>query len=255
MTVSILSRFYIVIVISIALLNEGRAQSTSRYQQVSPMYYQQVTPSYYYSYNPYHYPYYPYYYQQQPQRQLSPAPGAVRKPREGKSKQQTTSARDGGQARDAGNARGWLSDFDSAWSSAVKEGKPLIVLFVHHGCPECDRMNATLAQPGAKQALDSAVKVRVEFTSNPAIVSRYDVKLTPTFLVLSPAHDGEVYREVGALSVERLRQLQPSIESLVSAPADSTSKEKSTSTEKANSNSATADSGKDDETSRSVAAL
>lgn len=111
----------------------------------------------------------------------------------------------------------WLTNFESARSKAYKQGRPLVVLFVHHGCPECDKMDGYLAQPGAMQTIASAVKVRIEFQQNPEVVNRFGVKFTPTFLVLTP-QGGEVYREVGALSPERLRQIQPAIEALVSAP-------------------------------------
>ena len=95
----------------------------------------------------------------------------------------------------------------------------MVALFVHHGCPECDRMDANLAQPAAMHTLDNAVKVRIEFTQNAALVNQFGLKYTPTFMVFSPVTGGEAYREVGALSLDRLRQIQPSIDSLVTGPA------------------------------------
>lgn len=125
--------------------------------------------------------------------------------------------------KSAKTANRWLTDFDIAWARAQEQGKPLVAIFVQHGCPECDRMDATLAQPSALQALNNAVKVRLEFSQNTTAVHRFGITLTPTFLVLSPAHNGEVYREVGALTLQRLRQLKPSIDSLVTASGSSSS--------------------------------
>ncbi len=113
----------------------------------------------------------------------------------------------------------WLSDFDTARAQAQQQGRPLVALFVHHGCPECDRFDAILAQPGSMQVFDNAVKARIEFTQNPEVVNRLGLKFTPTLLVFTPAGDSEVYREVGAVSQDRLRQLKPSIDSLVTGPA------------------------------------
>lgn len=113
----------------------------------------------------------------------------------------------------------WYTSFDSAWKKACDQGRPLVVLFVHHGCPECDKMDYYLAQPGSAASLASAVKVRIEFTQNPEVVNRFGVKLTPTFLVMSP-DGGEAYREVGALTPERLKQIQPALESLVTGPPE-----------------------------------
>lgn len=113
----------------------------------------------------------------------------------------------------------WYTSFDSAWKKACDQGRPLVVLFVHHGCPECDKMDYYLAQPGSAASLACAVKVRIEFTQNPEVVNRFGVKLTPTFLVLSPS-GGEAYREVGALTPERLKQIQPALESLVTGPPE-----------------------------------
>lgn len=111
----------------------------------------------------------------------------------------------------------WYNSYEAAWRRAHKQGRPLVLLFVHEGCPECTRMDANLSQPGAMETLACAVKARIEFTENAATVTRFGVKFTPTFLVLGP--DGnEAYREVGALDVNRLRQIQPALESLVTTP-------------------------------------
>jgi len=143
----------------------------------------------------------------------------------------------------------WMTSFDAAWSRAYRQGRPLVVLIVHQGCPACAEMDGVLAQPGAMNTLASAVKVRLEFTDNPGIISRYGVKFTPTFLVLGP--DGsEAYREVGALSLDRLRAIQPSLESLVTVPPSNSKKRVSL-----NDSEKLEPSAKDEATSKTVASL
>lgn len=114
---------------------------------------------------------------------------------------------------------GWLNSYEAACELAQEQGRPMVLLFVHQGCPECDRMDQNLAQPGAMESLACAVKARLEFADHPAVVREFNVTLTPTFLVLTPS-GAEAYREVGALSVERLKLIQPAIESLVKTSAD-----------------------------------
>lgn len=112
----------------------------------------------------------------------------------------------------------WYTNWNEARDAAKAQGRPLVTLFVHHGCPECDKMDATLAQPAAARTLECAVKARVEFSDNVELIDRFGVQFTPTFLVHAPDGETEVYREVGALSLDRLRLIQPSIESLVKTP-------------------------------------
>lgn len=152
--------------------------------------------------------------QQQPRRQAQPAQQQQARPQQQPMQQkpnyQAAPTRD--------NNSQWLSDFDTAMARAQKQGRPLVALFVHHGCPECDRMDAILAQAGAMQNFENAVKARIEFTRNADVVSRLGLEFTPTLLVFSPTGNREVYREVGAISADRLRLLKPSIDSLVTGP-------------------------------------
>ncbi len=124
-------------------------------------------------------------------------------------------------AKSASAPSRWYSTWESAWNVARDQGRPLVCVFVHRGCPECDKLNATLKKPAAAKSLSSAVKLKLEFSRNPSLVRRWKIKYTPTFLVFSPAHNGEVYREVGALSLDRLRTLKPSIDGLVTQPKKS----------------------------------
>jgi thiol-disulfide isomerase/thioredoxin len=150
----------------------------------------------------------------------TPAKAAVSTSKRSPSKANASSSKSGSAPKklvSKPNNNAWLTSFEAGRTKANQQGRPLVVLFVHRGCPECERMDSNLAQPGAKTALASAVKVRIEFTENAVVVNRFGVKLTPTFLVLKP-DGGEAYREVGALTVDRMRQIQPALESLVAAP-------------------------------------
>jgi len=225
--------------LTLTLSPEAVAQSNSWYQQYAPSYYYYQQPGaqpYYqggYNYNYGHY-------------QAPPAPVQQETPdsKTKKTDAQTSSKR----ARSSNNNSRWLTDWNEAWARATKEGRPLVTIFVHHGCPECDKLDATLARPDAQHLFDNAVKARIEFTEKAEIVHRFGVKLTPTFLVFSPAHNGEVYREVGALSLERLQMLKPSIDGLVTEPRPEPGAKKR---EKAKANSDSLD----QETSRTVASI
>lgn len=113
-------------------------------------------------------------------------------------------------------AEGWYSSWDSASEMARSCRQPLVVLFEHEGCPDCERMSEALAARASRNALDCAVKVRLEFTHHPELTARYGVSLTPTFLVLQPEGKAmkEVYREVGSMSVSRIVQVGGSISNL-----------------------------------------
>lgn len=212
------------------------AQNSYWYQQHAPIYYYGTSPNYQPQQHP-GYQYYPYpRYGYPPQSQPVPSPAPARPAETPKPKQTVKPAA----PEPVDNSR-WHSSFDAAWASAYKQGRPLVVLFVHHGCPECDKMDATLANPAAQATLECAVKARIEFSTNADIVTRLGVKFTPTFLVFSPTSKTEVYREVGALSLDRLRLIQPSIESLVTEPPSETSsvKQKDESAEPKNLDQAT----------------
>lgn len=116
----------------------------------------------------------------------------------------------------ARGAAGWGTDWHAAVSTAQSCRRPLIVLFEHEGCPDCARMERSLAASEARKALECAVKVRLEFTHHPELTDRYGVSLTPTFLVFSPEGETlrEVYREVGSMSVSRIVQVGRSVEKL-----------------------------------------
>ena len=112
----------------------------------------------------------------------------------------------------------WYSSYTRAKAAAKREGKPLLIMVEHEGCPECARMDVAMANPRAQAALDNAVKVRIEFTEQPDLINAFSVTLTPTMIVYSQSHGGEVYRHVGAMSVSGIVRVGKSIDSLVTAP-------------------------------------
>lgn len=253
MTISQLFKTVTAACFALALTPDCHAQSGPWYQRFLPSYYFGNNRGYQNQQNPYQYYQYPYQYQNQypeygqyHQPQPAPEPAYVPEPQETVQPHSETR-----QPKNRQDNSQWLTDFNTAWARACKQGRPLVALFVHHGCPECDRMDATLSQPAAQHTLDSAVKARIEFTENADLVNRFGLKFTPTFLVFSPASQGEVYREVGALSLDRLRQLQPSIDSLVTGPASSAA----TSTKSESKTSRRQSDADDMKSTRTVAAL
>ena len=115
-------------------------------------------------------------------------------------------------------AAGWYYSYTKAKAAAKKEGKPVLLMIEHEGCPECARMDVAMSNPRAEAALSNAIKCRIEFTNHPELINAFGVTMTPTMIVYSPAHGGEVYRNVGAMSVSGLVRVGKSIDSLVTSP-------------------------------------
>lgn len=136
----------------------------------------------------------------------------------------------------------WYSNYNHASNLAERTGRPLLTLFVHDGCPECIRMDAAISQPAAEKALENAVKVRLEFMECGELLRQLGVQFTPTMIISSKPHGGELYRQIGALSVQDIQALKPAIDGLVVAgksqeakPADSTKESDKSNTVKAES--------------------
>jgi hypothetical protein len=125
----------------------------------------------------------------------------------------------------SGASSGWYSSYSKAKAAAKRDGRPLLTIVVHEGCPECARMDSALASSRARNALRNAVKCRVEFMSNPQLVNSLGVTLTPTLIVYSHSHGGEVYRSVGAMSVSGIADVGRSIDSLVTRSGDDDERE------------------------------
>lgn len=106
----------------------------------------------------------------------------------------------------------------SSWSSAVSasrsSGKPMMVIFEQAGCPDCSRMNRSLAASQARQALSNVIRVRLEYRSNQTLANRFSIGATPTTLVFAPNETSDpIFREVGAMSVDAIAALGRSLNS------------------------------------------
>ncbi|MCX7626121.1 MAG: thioredoxin family protein [Candidatus Sumerlaeaceae bacterium] len=117
----------------------------------------------------------------------------------------------------------WLENLNAAKAQARGEGRPLLILFVLEGCPECARMERSLGAPGAKRALEPFVKVRLEFYEHRDLALRYGIEYTPTLLVYLPSDGFSSCRErhVGALSPASLQRLSQRILSQCAKAAQS----------------------------------
>ncbi len=101
---------------------------------------------------------------------------------------------------------GWHRDLGSARAEAKQRQVPLLIVFVHEGCPVCAELESQLATSRARQALAPLAKVVLEFIENRGLAARYGVDATPTILVYCPT--GEcVYRYEGSLSPAGLSSL------------------------------------------------
>lgn len=103
----------------------------------------------------------------------------------------------------------WLENLSAAKAQARAEGRPLLILFILEGCPECARMERSLAASRAKRALEPFVKVRLEFYAHRDLALRYGIEYTPTLIVYVPTDGFSSCRErhVGALSPASLERL------------------------------------------------
>lgn len=101
---------------------------------------------------------------------------------------------------------GWHRDLGSARAEAKQRQVPLLIVFVHEGCPVCTELESHLAKSRARQALAPLAKVVLEFMENRGLAARYGVDATPTILVYCPS--GEcIYRYEGSLSSAGLASL------------------------------------------------
>lgn len=119
----------------------------------------------------------------------------------------------------------WYSNYNNASKEAEKTGKPLLILFVHEGCPECSRMDQILTFSETQKSIENAVKVRLEFMENGELLRQLNVQYTPTLIITSKQY-GEVYRRIGALSITEFEALKPSIDGMVSKPEKAEAKSK-----------------------------
>lgn len=108
-----------------------------------------------------------------------------------------------------GQYEGWEDSLTRARARARQSGQPLLVLFVHEGCPECARMARSLSHPRVRSALAPMAKAVLEFDVHRDLALRWNIEYTPTLLVFLPRdnYGSCVLRHVGALSPSALVRL------------------------------------------------
>ncbi|MGB9691896.1 MAG: thioredoxin family protein [Candidatus Sumerlaeaceae bacterium] len=108
-----------------------------------------------------------------------------------------------------GQPAGWQTNLPAAKARARSEGRPLLILFVLEGCPDCARMERSLADPRAQRALEPFVKVMLEFNEHRDLAVRYGIQYTPTLLVYLPTDNFASCheRQVGSLSAASIERL------------------------------------------------
>ena len=112
----------------------------------------------------------------------------------------------------------------NSWSAAVQasrsRGLPMVAVFEQSGCPDCARMNQSLASNRARQALRNTIRVRLQYHSNESLADRFGISATPTLLVFAPGKTNDpIFREVGSMTVDQLVSLGRSLASYSAPPA------------------------------------
>ncbi len=104
---------------------------------------------------------------------------------------------------------GWCDNLAEARAQARASNRPLLVLFVLEGCPECERLERSLSDPRAERALEPFAKVVLEFNEHRDLALRYGIEYTPTLLIYLPTDNfSSAYtRQVGALSPSAIERL------------------------------------------------
>ena len=96
----------------------------------------------------------------------------------------------------------------------------MVAVFEQSGCPDCARMNQSLASNRARQALRNTIRVRLQYHSNESLADRFGISATPTLLVFAPGKTNDpIFREVGSMTVDQLVSLGRSLASYSAPPA------------------------------------
>ena len=83
----------------------------------------------------------------------------------------------------------WLTNWQEARHEAKKANSPLVLEFFMEGCPACGRLvRETHQDPTVVKTLNNRfVPVRLEARDHMDLVEHYQVTVTPTILLFSPA--------------------------------------------------------------------
>jgi thiol-disulfide isomerase/thioredoxin len=96
---------------------------------------------------------------------------------------------------------GTAASYREAMERANKENKPVLLFFTAKACAPCQKMKAELA-PSLPSVMNQIVYYEVECDTSADLVKKYNVTLTPTYLVVTGQEvvlkRGEGYRDVKA---------------------------------------------------------
>ncbi len=86
----------------------------------------------------------------------------------------------------------WSTDIQSAWKTAQKTNRPMLVFVTSSSCSHCRNMESkTLASPAiARRINGSYVPVLVSAEESEAVAAQLQVRSVPTTIVISP--DGRI---------------------------------------------------------------
>ena len=87
----------------------------------------------------------------------------------------------------------WRANLAAAQVEAIKENKPLLMVFTANWCPTCQSMkHSTFADAEAVKKLDqTCVPVQIDFDTQTQLVDKYNVQAIPALLIVDPK-DGHV---------------------------------------------------------------
>jgi len=81
-----------------------------------------------------------------------------------------------------------LSSFDE-FEQLLNEGKPVLIDFMKHGCSPCQVMDGIVNEV-ADEFQEEAIVVKANLDRVPDLFTKFKVKSTPTFVLLTPKGNG-----------------------------------------------------------------
>jgi len=97
---------------------------------------------------------------------------------------------------------GWGDDPQAAFDEAAGTSRRVVLGFYLPGCPPCAAMeHEVLPAKAVRTALDGFVPVLVNAITHPEFAERYQVEVTPTYII-TDAQGNQLARSVGYQSVD-----------------------------------------------------